>query len=167
MSADLMKWKFGRRPSVVRPSFVCGIDYLWSYCMDFFQILVLAPSVPYLFFNFSFFFLIFFVFVNMGPYGRGNFKNATPISNHFWIFSNFFCIFFLVVLIKILFSIFEMLSFQFLTNFWNSPLFPMGKPKPGVYSVYWFLTMAGRRAKLSESWYWGLSIQRIQGTFDS
>ncbi len=34
-----------RRPSI-RPS-VCGIDYLWSYCMDFFQILVVASPGPY------------------------------------------------------------------------------------------------------------------------
>ena len=33
-------------PSSVRPS-VCGIDYLWSYCMDFFQILVVASPGPY------------------------------------------------------------------------------------------------------------------------
>ncbi len=36
MSAELMKSKF------IRPS-VCGIDYLWSYLMDFFQIFVVAP----------------------------------------------------------------------------------------------------------------------------
>ncbi len=41
MSAELMKWKFVRRPSV------CSIDYLWSYCMDFFQILAVASPRPY------------------------------------------------------------------------------------------------------------------------
>ncbi len=46
MSAELMKSKFVRRPFVIRPS-VCGIDYLWSYCMDFFQILILASPGPY------------------------------------------------------------------------------------------------------------------------
>ncbi len=46
MSAELMKSKFVRRPSVVRPS-ICGIDCLWSYCMDFFQILVVASPGPY------------------------------------------------------------------------------------------------------------------------
>ncbi len=47
MSAELMKSKFVRRPSVRHPSSVCGIDYLWSYCMDFFQILVVASPGPY------------------------------------------------------------------------------------------------------------------------
>ena len=31
---------------VARPS-VCGIDYLWTRCMDFFQILVVASIGPY------------------------------------------------------------------------------------------------------------------------
>ena len=36
------------RPSPVNlPSSVCGINYLWTYCMDFFQILVLAFPGPY------------------------------------------------------------------------------------------------------------------------
>ncbi len=34
MLAELLKSKFVRRPSV------CGIDYFWSYCKDFFQIFV-------------------------------------------------------------------------------------------------------------------------------
>ncbi len=62
------------RPSV-RPSSVCGIDYLWSYCMDCFQISVVAFPGSYaqkFFFDFLGFF--FFVFVNMGPYGSQNFK---------------------------------------------------------------------------------------------
>ncbi len=33
-------------PSVRRPS-VCDIDYLWGYCMDFFQILVVASPETY------------------------------------------------------------------------------------------------------------------------
>ncbi len=76
MSAELMKSKFVRRPSV------CGIDYLWSYCMDYFQILVVASPGQYAQTFFSFlkkkkffnFLWIFFVFVNMGPYGSKNFK---------------------------------------------------------------------------------------------
>ncbi len=47
-----------RNSSVVRPS-VCGIDYLWGYCTDFFQILVVDSSGPYaqtLFFWKPFFF---------------------------------------------------------------------------------------------------------------
>ncbi len=47
MSAELMKSKFVRPSSVVRRPSVCGIDYLWSYCMDFFQILVVASPGPY------------------------------------------------------------------------------------------------------------------------
>ncbi len=35
------------RLSVRRPSSICGINYLWSYCMDFFQILVVASPGPY------------------------------------------------------------------------------------------------------------------------
>ncbi len=64
MSAELMKSKFVRRPSVVcRPSSACGIDYLWSYGMDFFQILVVACPSPYvqtLFFSFWKTFFLFF-----------------------------------------------------------------------------------------------------------
>ncbi len=50
MSAELMKSKFVRRPSSVRPSVrpsICGIDYLWTLCTDFFQILVVASPGPY------------------------------------------------------------------------------------------------------------------------
>ncbi len=57
MSAELMKSKFVRRlPSV------CGIDYLWSYCMDFFQILVVASPGPYA--QTFFYLFIYFVFVS-------------------------------------------------------------------------------------------------------
>ncbi len=57
-------------------------------------------------------------------------RHTTLPSNQFWILSNFFWIFFPVVLQKVLFCIFEILSFRFLTNFLNSQLYPMGKPKP-------------------------------------
>ncbi len=107
MSAELMKSKFICRPSV------CGIDYLWCYCMDFFQILVFASPGPYManfFFNFEntnkqtkktttthfwiFFYLlrIFFVFVNMGSHGSENFKtlllqsHSKTIWKLSWIF---------------------------------------------------------------------------------
>ena len=50
-------------PSSVRPS-LCGIDYLWSYCMDFFQILVVASLGSYaqkfLYIFFQIFFFDFF-----------------------------------------------------------------------------------------------------------
>ncbi len=77
MSADLMKSKFVRRPSVR------GIDYLWTLCMDFFQILVVAsPGLYAQTFFFIFqkkkknwnFLRIFFILVNVGPYGSENFK---------------------------------------------------------------------------------------------
>ncbi len=62
------------------------------------------------------FFRIFFRFrvshVNLGPYGSQKLRNATPPSNDFLIFSNFFWIFFWVVLTKV-FWIFEILSFWF------------------------------------------------------
>ena len=48
---------WNRISSFVRSSsYVCGIDYLWTYCMD------------------VIFLRIFLVFVNMGPYGSKNFK---------------------------------------------------------------------------------------------
>ncbi len=47
---------WNRNSSVVRPS-VCGIDYHWSYCMDFFHILVVASHGPYA--QTFFFFFIF------------------------------------------------------------------------------------------------------------
>ncbi len=132
--------------------------------------------------------------------------NASYPSNHFWILSNFVWIFFSVILTKVLFWIFEILSFWFLTNFLISPLYPMGKPKTSiiwktsdckfgspelVFSVHrvlltlqWLRSfcghlvhsdfrqaciskMAGRRAKQSEIWASGASIQCIQGPFDS
>ena len=37
----------GHGMGVWRPSCVCGIDYLRSYCMDFFQILVFASRSTY------------------------------------------------------------------------------------------------------------------------
>ncbi len=37
----------------IRPS-ICDIDYFWSYCMDFFQILVVASRGPYAQIFFSF-----------------------------------------------------------------------------------------------------------------
>ena len=71
-----MKSKFVCRLSV------CGIDYLWSYCMYFLQLLVVASPGRYaqtFCFHFwikkLFWFLrILFVFFNMGPHGSQNFK---------------------------------------------------------------------------------------------
>ncbi len=77
-------------------------------------------------------------------------------------FQTFSWILFSVVLTKVLFWIFEILSFRFLTNFWISPLHPMGKPKT---SIIW--KTSDRRAKPSEIWASGVSIQCTQGTFDT
>ncbi len=51
-SVELIVWDFC-------PSSVCGIDYLWRYCMGFFQILVVASPGPYAQI-FIFFFKFFF-----------------------------------------------------------------------------------------------------------
>ncbi len=64
---------------VCRPSVVCPSVAIISQLTDFFQILVVASSGLYAgtFFETIFFFdflRIFFVFVNMGPYGSENFK---------------------------------------------------------------------------------------------
>ncbi len=79
---------WNQNSSSVRPSSVCAINYLWTYCMDFFQILVVASPGQYaqtffkiiiiffirIFKRIIFFIRIFFIFVNMGPYGSQNFK---------------------------------------------------------------------------------------------
>ncbi len=57
---------FVRRPSI------CDIDYFWSYCMDFFKVLVVSSPWPYAQ-NFFFFFFNFFT--------NQNFKKATPHAN--------------------------------------------------------------------------------------
>ena len=74
MSPELMKSKFVRCPSA------CGIDYLWTYCMDFFHILVVDCPGPYVrsFFQlkkciFGFMAIFFFLFVNIGPNGSQKF----------------------------------------------------------------------------------------------
>ena len=72
MSAELLKSKFVRRPSSD-----CGIDYLWTYCMDFFQILVVASPGSYAgtwFFFFFWFFKKYPIVRNMVPYGSKRFQ---------------------------------------------------------------------------------------------
>ncbi len=68
----------------------------------------------------------FFVLFNMWPYGSQKFQNATPPSNHFWMFSNFFWIFCSVVLTKVPFCIFEILRFWFFTTFFRVNMGPYG-----------------------------------------
>ncbi len=154
--------------SVVRPSSVCGIDYLWSYRMDFFQILVVASpgSYPQKFiFTFEkkkYFLQTFFLFVSMGPYGTQNFKTLllpqitfessqtfSELSSQ-WSWQTYW------------FWIFEILIFRFLTNFLISPLYSMGKPKT---STIW--KPSDRSAKRGEIWASGVRVQCIQGTFDT
>ncbi len=88
--------------------------------MDFFQNVVVASPVHYArtffflkFWDFAGFWLFyeyFFDFVNIGRYG-----NKTPPSNRLCIFSNFFWIFFSVVLKKVVLWVFEILSLPFFT----------------------------------------------------
>ena len=58
MSAELMKTKFVRRPSVVR--LWHRLSIILSYCMDFFQITVVASPEPYAQAVFFFFFFLIF-----------------------------------------------------------------------------------------------------------
>ncbi len=58
-----------------------------------------------------------------------NLQNTTPSSSHYRKFWNFSWIFFSIGLTEVLSWMFEILSFWFLTNFWNAPLDPMVKPK--------------------------------------
>ncbi len=105
--------------------------------MDFFQILILASPGPYAWTFFDFFFKwllnflqIFFVFVN---------KTSKRYSslNHFWIISNFFWIFFWVVIHKsavLDFWNFEFLMFHdfFFALTWD----PMGAKSWKCYSYH-------------------------------
>ncbi len=59
--------------------------------------------------------IVFFLFLNIGPYGSQNVKTLPLPQIAVESFQTFFWIFFLVVVTKVLFSIFEMLSFRFLT----------------------------------------------------
>ncbi len=94
--------------------------------MDFFQILVVASpgrfAQTFFFFfsflNFFFIFYFFFVFlrkffvsVNMGHYGSQHFKTLFLPQITIESFQTFSTNFFSVVLTKVLFWIFEMLSF--------------------------------------------------------
>ncbi len=83
-------------------------------------------------------------------------------SNYFWIFSTFPWIFFSVVLTKILFWIFEILSFRFLTFFfWISPLHTMVKQKPQLYGKR--ATVERNRVKFGPRG-WVFSVHRVHLT---
>ncbi len=152
MSAKLMKSKFVRRPSVR------GIDYLWSYCMDCFQISFVASPGPYAQKIFDFL-GIFFVFVNMGPYGSQNFKTLLLPQISFESFQTFFWNFFSVVLTKVLFWIFEIWSFRFFNEFFIFTFATYGETKP---SSTWKTN--DRRSNQIEIWASGVSIHCTHGT---
>ncbi len=59
-------WTMSAEPHeiAIRPS-VSGIDYLWTYCMDFFQSLVVASSGPYSRTLESMFFVFFLFLTNI------------------------------------------------------------------------------------------------------
>ncbi len=94
--------------------------------------------------------MIFFsFFLTWGPYGSQNIKTLLLPPITFESFQTFFFwIFFSVVLTKVLFWTFEILSFRFLKNFLNSPLYLWVKPKT---SIIW--KRSDRRAKRSEKQY--------------
>ncbi len=85
---------------VRRPSSVCGVDYLLNCYMCCFHCgfvwfpWAIPPDIFWVFGKkmFCFFLRIFFVFLNMGPYGRGNFKTLLLLqiaAERFQIFLNF------------------------------------------------------------------------------
>ena len=123
---------------------------------------VLLTKVLFLIFKItSFFFQHFLPFRQRGTLLEPKLQNDTPPSDDFWIFSTYSWIFSIVVT-KVLFWIFEILMFRFLTIFLISPWYPMGKAKT---SIIW--KTSERRAKQSESWASSASVQCIQGPFDS
>ncbi len=101
------------RPSSIRSSVVRLWHrlqmYLWTYCMDFFQILVLAFPGPYV----QMFLEILKKKMILGFfYESKKCQNTTP-SNYFRIFSILFWNFFSVVHTEVLFWTFEILSLRF------------------------------------------------------
>ncbi len=114
---------WNRNSSVVRLS-VCGIDYLWSYCMDFFQILVVASPGPYAQTFFSFLkkkkFWIFYKYFSFSltwdPMGAKISKRYSSYKSQpkvFKLFLNFLP----NGPHKRMFGIFEILKIEILTNF--------------------------------------------------
>ncbi len=166
---------WNRNSSVVPPS-LCVINYLWTYWMDCFQILVLAFAGPYAqtYFEFlkkktnSIFYEYFSFSLTWDPMGAKISKRYSCLKSLLNLFKPFLIfllggphqstVFFLFFFIWI----FEILSFWFLTNFWNSPLYPMGKTKT---SIIW--KTSNRRAKHSAILASGVSVQCIQVTLDT
>ena len=99
MSAEVMKSKFVRCPSSVHLSSMCGINYLWSYCMDFFQILVVVSPGPHTqtFYEFlRIFFWFFYEYFSfslpwdpMGAKTSKGYSSLKSFLNHFKLFLKF------------------------------------------------------------------------------
>ena len=97
----------------------------------------------------------------MGPYGSQNFKRYSSLKSLLNLFNLFLNFNFLsVVFTKVLFWIFEILNFRFLTIFLISPLYPMRKPKT---SIIW--KTSDRIAKQSEIWASGGEYSTYSGYF--
>ncbi len=73
------------------------------------------------------------------------------VESYFATYPNFF---FSIGLTKVLFWIFAILSFWLLTNFWNSPFYPMGKPKTSI------ILKTSDGVKFG-SWGWIFSVYRV------
>ena len=154
MSAELMKSKFIRRPSV------CGINYLWTCCMDSFKILASAGTYarPFFFFNFEKhwgdFLRIFFIFVSIEPYMGAKtlkrYSSLKSLANLFKLFLNFL----LSGPYKSTLFEFWNLDFPIFNEFLNFTIVPMGKPKTSI-----ICKMSDRGEKRSEIWASGESIQ--------
>ncbi len=140
--------------SVVRPSVVCVTNISERNAQISFEFWLRLPWLGHTFFEFfkknptfSDVLRIFFVFINIGPYGSENLKTLLlqiaaesfqtfPEFSSQWSSQNYF-------------GIFEILSLRFLMIFFSkissSPLYPMEKPKISI-----ILKMSDRRSKRSE-----------------
>ncbi len=148
MSAELMKSKFVWRPSGVRSSVRPSVASIISEPIAFLK----KMHFP-IFYNFLFSFSL-----TWDPM-RAQILNRHSTLKSLWIFSNFSEFSSQLSSQKVLFWIFKIFSLWFLTKFWNSPLYPMGKPKT---PVIW--KTSDRRGKTE--WNLGLVVS-IQDTFDS
>ncbi len=113
------------------------------------------------FWNFKFTTFNFFSSFSWVLMGVKNLQNSAPPSNQYLILWNFSWILFSIGKLCTKVRDFWNFEFCFLTNFWNSPLCAMGKPKS---SIIW--KTSDRRAKLSEICTSEVSVQCIQVTCD-
>ncbi len=176
MSAELMKPKFVRRRSSVY-----GINYLLTYCMDFFQILVVASPGPYahtaFFFFFHFWKINFWIFyeyfsfsLKWDPMGAKTSKHYSLKSflNLFNLFRNFL----LSGLHKITVLDFWNFEFSILAIFFNLTILPSGETKNPNYlknerpqsETEWNLGPGGEYSVYT-GYFWHLIIKVILGSF--